>query len=205
LEQLGREQEAIASLQDSQLQVERRLREVTHEMELLRTEKQSVEDLLQESAAKHTALLQQYNIITFDMDTRSPSRSRDRHTHEQPLKSEDCAPTQSQSVDEDPITLHVATATATAIEMAEVVQTAVETIHNEPDEDAKKAPVVSEKPPPKEETTKRQTSAPELPSSTLHIQPSPRPSAGKQSPRAATAGMDSVNGGGKMLLHYQVS
>eukprot|EP01035_Chromulina_nebulosa_P021898 gene21898-28351_t len=200
LEQLGREQEVTASLQDSQVQVERRLREVTHEMELLRTEKQSVEDLLQESAAKHTALLQQYNIITFDMDMRSPSRSRDRHTHEQAFKSEDFAPTQSQPVDEGPMSLHVVTATATAIEMAEVVQTAVETIHNEPGDDAKKAPVVS---PPKEETTKRPTSASEPPSSTLDAQPSPRPAAGKQSPRAASTGMDSVNGGGKMLLHYQ--
>lgn len=201
LEQLSREKEAVASLQDSHLQVERRLRELTHEMELLRTEKQSMEDLLQESAAKHTALLQQYNIITFDMDIRSPSRSRERHiinSREQPMKSDDFAPTQSQPIDEGPISLQVATITATAmaIEMAEVVQTAVETIHNEPREDAKKAPAVVENPPSKEA---------ELPSTTLDIKQSPRATGGKQSPRAATSGVDSVNGGGKMLLHYQVS
>ena len=203
VEQLRQEKDTLTSLQGSQLEVERRLREVTHEMELLRMEKLSMEDLLQESADKHTALLQQYNIITFDVDTRSPSRSRGGHGREHHLvKSDDATPTQSLSPpvdggDDDegrPISVRVATATVLQVEMAEVVHTVAETVRN--DAPAKPSP---------RETVKGSTAAPESSSMALDLKQPPRQAGGKPSPRMATSGMDSVNGGGKMLLHHQVS
>ena len=210
VEQLRQEKDTLTSLQSSQLEVERRLREVTHEMELLRMEKLSMEDLLQESADKHTALLQQYNIITFDGDTRSPSRSRGGHGREHHLvKSDDATPTQSLSppVEGDgdgddegrPISVRVATATVLQVEMAEVVHTVAETVRN--DAPAKPSP---------RETVKGSTAAPESSSSSsssmaLDLKQPPRQAGGKPSPRIATSGIDSVNGGGKMLLHHQVS
>ena len=200
VEQLRQEKDTLTSLQSSQLEVERRLREVTHEMELLRMEKLSMEDLLQESADKHTALLQQYNIITFDLDTRSPSRSRGGHGREHHLvKSDDATPTQSLSPPDDdvgrPISVRVATATVLQVEMAEVVHTVAETVRS--DAPAKPSP---------RETAKGSTAAPESSSMALDLKQPPRQAGGKPSPRMATSGMDSVNnGGGKMLLHHQVS
>ena len=161
-----------------------------------------MEDLLQESADKHTALLQQYNIITFDLDTRSPSRSRGGHGREHHLvKSDDATPTQSLSppVDGDddegrPISVRVATATVLQVEMAEVVHTVAETVRS--DAPAKPSPT---------ETVKGSTAAPESSSMALDLKQPPRQAGGKPSPRMATSGIDSVNGGGKMLLHHQVS
>jgi hypothetical protein len=90
--------------------------------------------------------------------------------------------------------VRVATATVLQVEMAEVVHTVAETVRS--DAPAKPSP---------RETVKGSTAAPESSSMALDLKQPPRQAGGKPSPRIATSGIDSVNGGGKMLLHHQVS
>ena len=137
---LGYEAEALKKWQAAALSTrsesERQLRELSHELELLRAEKSSVEELLQESVLKHSALLQQFNIAAHDLSDLQPSLPSSSSSRFQEEGVRDAGAVSSIPSGEESGSGHASlerekrvtsnhrqlqVATATAIEMADVV------------------------------------------------------------------------------------